>query len=347
MSVLTAWQDPGCPIPVDYSREAMEQIRRLAVDGLLQLPRIGVGVGGLLLGTRLNGRITILDSMVIPCSHAEGPSFRLTAEEIERANEMAHSAGPLTVIGWYCSKTRLPAALTEGDLTLFGSLCPEAWQMTLLIRPSTVEASHVALCFRGAAGRAVQGAEYPLKPFTEVRVQSEPAAAPEPEVVKPVVTKPVVTKADVRKIEIPAAAEAPSFRTEPPATGHPAPLFQSAIPPSAARWRMKLAGWALVASAIIAGTGAAFFMHPDWISTQPLRLTASDANGHLTIRWNPGSVRGIDHASLTFNDGGEPHTIELDSRQLDAGTAGYDRRSAHVDALMQAGSLRAQVSFPQ
>src|ERR1700693_5678641 len=118
MPLLTAWEDPGCPIPVSYSREAMEQIRRLAVDGLLELPRIGVGVGGLLLGTRKNGRTTILDSMTIPCSHAEGPPFRLTPEETRQAVEMARSTGPFTLVGWYCSKTRGVPALTEGDLTL-------------------------------------------------------------------------------------------------------------------------------------------------------------------------------------------------------------------------------------
>src|ERR1043165_4352296 len=158
MSTLSGWQDPGCPIPVSYSREALEQIRRLAVDGLLQLPRVGLGVGGLLLGAHENGRITILDSVAIPCSHAEGPSFRLTAAELEHALEMVRvtgpvkAHGPIKVVGWYCSKTRPPATLTEHDLALFGSLCPEAWQVGLMIRPSTVEASHVALCFRGAAG---------------------------------------------------------------------------------------------------------------------------------------------------------------------------------------------------
>jgi hypothetical protein len=111
---------------------------------------------------------------------------------------------------------------------------------------------------------------------------------------------------------------------------------------------MSLVGWALVASAIVAGTGTAVYMHHGgWKAAPPLQLSASDANGHLTIRWNPEAVSGIDHASLTLNDGGEPNTIMLDGEQLDAGRVQYDRKSAHVDALMQAGDLRAQVSFPQ
>src|SRR4051794_29966826 len=105
MSTLSGWQDPGCPIPVSYSRDALEQIRRLAVDGLLQLPRVGIGVGGLLLGSREKGRITILGSVPVPCSYAEGPSFRLTPAEIEHALEMVRANGPMKVVGWYCSKT--------------------------------------------------------------------------------------------------------------------------------------------------------------------------------------------------------------------------------------------------
>jgi proteasome lid subunit RPN8/RPN11 len=358
MPAVTAWTDPGCPIPVHYSREALEQIRRVAVEGLLSLPRIGVGVGGLLLGNRQKGRITILDSMPIPCSHAAGPPFRLTAEETRQALEMARSAGPLTVVGWYCSKTRGPAALFESDLALFGSLCPESWQMALVIRPSTVEASHVTLCFRSGEGLILQGAECPLEPFNEMPVHTEPAAPPKPAAVKPAApTKPVVAvRAAVSRAETPVATEAPSPKIQPRPPIEPAPLqaepgqplLQAATPPpAAARWKTRLAGWMLVVSAILAGAGAAFFTHPEWMFEQRLQLSASDANGHLTIRWNPGAVRGIAHASLTLNDGGEPHTIPLDTRQLAGGETSYERKSPHVDALMQADGLRAQVSYPQ
>jgi hypothetical protein len=78
-----------------------------------------------------------------------------------------------------------------------------------------------------------------------------------------------------------------------------------------------------------------------------LHLSAADASGHLTIRWNRDGLPEIDHGTLTFNDGGEAHTILLDRKQLDSGSADYVRKSGHVDALLQAGAVTAQVSYPE
>jgi hypothetical protein len=110
---------------------------------------------------------------------------------------------------------------------------------------------------------------------------------------------------------------------------------------------MGLVRWVLLAFVLVAGMCAAFFTRHDWMPLPPLRLSASHAGGRLTIRWNRDALPGIDRATLTLNDGGEPHTIVLDSRQLDAGTVKYERKSAHVDALLQAGDLKAQVSYPE
>jgi len=59
----------------------MEKIRLQARDGLMALPRVGMGVGGLLLGTRQDGVVRLVDAIEIPCSHTLGPAFNLTDEE--------------------------------------------------------------------------------------------------------------------------------------------------------------------------------------------------------------------------------------------------------------------------
>jgi hypothetical protein len=426
MPILTAWEDPGCPIPVEYSREALERIRNLAVEGLLELPRIGLGVGGLLMGAREGGKTVILDSVTIPCSHANGPSFNLTAEEHEHALELVRTAGPLAVVGWYCSKMRPPAAMNERDLALYKALCPAPWQVTLLIRPATSETSQVAMCSRDAAGLLVRGRERPLEAFkpepahppapavaeaeepkapvvqdsrsariakitaaiadeSQNKVEtSEPVEAPpeaKPGFVKPTffspqaaiqqTVNPSITSHSTRKLEIPPVAPEPevapaepSFKfsgplgrqpVSPPAAlppieaaapSAPLPLFQFAMPPVRKR-RMRRLNWVLVASVVVAGTGAAFFTRHDWLPLPPLHLSAADANGHLTIRWNRDGLPEIDHATLTLNDGGEAHTILLDRKQLDSGSAEYERKSGHVDALLQAGGVTAQISYPE
>ena len=59
-----------------------------------------------MLGSREGDRISILDSFDIPCRHASGPGFTLTPEELAYATDLVDHAGPLLVVGWYCSKPR-------------------------------------------------------------------------------------------------------------------------------------------------------------------------------------------------------------------------------------------------
>ena len=91
--------DPRSPLRIEYSQAAMEQIRKRARDGLMAAPRIGMGVGGLLVGVSEKGRIRLLDSVEIPCSHSAGPSFNLTGDEKRESREMVAEAGALSVSG--------------------------------------------------------------------------------------------------------------------------------------------------------------------------------------------------------------------------------------------------------
>src|SRR5215472_17297354 len=137
MAKVTPWPDPGLPDAVEYDSDEFERIRRRAIDGLLSLPRVGMGVGGLLLGTRDSGVIRIISSQEISCAHAFGPGFRLTDAEIAAALEAAPRPDGMQVVGWYCSKPRGAPELTAEDEQLFDALCPLPWQIALSILPST------------------------------------------------------------------------------------------------------------------------------------------------------------------------------------------------------------------
>jgi hypothetical protein len=319
MPTITSWDDPACPIPVDYSREAFGEIRRAALDGFLALPRVGIGVGGLLLGRRENSRTVILDSVPIECSHADGPAFTLTLEETAGALELAAAAAPLLVVGWYCSKTRGTVALSERDLILYEQLCPEAWQVALLVRPRTVEPSRAALCFRVAEGLVVRGVDRVLQPC-------DPDPAEEP--VLP---------------EEPGLPEEP-IAPAPPAEIQPPPFAAFAPPPRPSP--LRRVAWVLAAAALVTAAGAGFVTRNDWMPRPPLRLTASDSGGQLTIRWNADSLPGIDHASLLLDDGGQPQSIQLDGAQLRSGRYQFERKSSHVTATLKAGAAQALTTFP-
>jgi hypothetical protein len=320
MSNIFSWSDPVLPIPVDCSRQALEAIRVAALEGLLAIPRAGVGTGGLLLGTKEDGRIRILDSVRIPCSHALGPAFVLTDEEIVQARRLIEKTEPWLVVGWYCSKTRAALSLSAADQKLYSSLCPAPWQIALLVKPNAVARSRAAICFRDPDGRFVQGSERELEPLnpdtpepTAAAATPEPPGIPEPQRIEP---KPTA---------IPAAS----------------PIFEELpVPHSGRKW---MSWWA--AFAICGAFALAFLMKDAIVPRPPLKLDMSDASGHLTIRWNREAVRGIDQGSISLDDGGKLVTIPLDATQLSAGSMGYNRKSERVTALMKAGNARALATF--
>ncbi len=168
----------------------MEEIRQRAREGLMAAPRVGMGVGGLLLGVREHGRIRLLDSIEIPCSHSGGPSFNLTADEKREGHAMiaevgaSSVSGRVDVIGWYCSKTRGYATLNESDLNLYAEWFPDSWHIALVVRPSAVEPMHAAFFFRDENGGVVKGVECDVdewwsgpSPETAALVEPEPELA--------------------------------------------------------------------------------------------------------------------------------------------------------------------------
>jgi hypothetical protein len=102
-------------------------------------------------------------------------------------------------------------------------------------------------------------------------------------------------------------------------------------------------GWILGAIAAIAAGAAAFATQDAWMPKPPLTLSSTELNGTLLIRWNPEALRGIDHASMFVNDGGQPNPamIPLDRFQLNSGLLSYTPKSQRVTAKLNAGETSA------
>jgi hypothetical protein len=235
MPETLVWKDPVCPIEVEYSPAVLENIRRLAVDALLSLPRVGLGIGGFLLGTRDEGKAAIRDFFPIDCSHATGPSFAPTATEIEEAKaSVREKAGEsLEVLGFYCSRPRVPIQMGEKERALFRNLCPGAGQMGLLIRPSSTNASLAGLFYRKSGGIVAGGTELPLNSpetansHTEEIAESEeipspqeipaPLASPQSEEITPaeLIAPPAeITQSELTAPPVEIAASEPVAPTE-------------------------------------------------------------------------------------------------------------------------------------
>jgi hypothetical protein len=177
MNSTIQWPDASLPARIYCAPGVLTSLEIAAVDGLLAMPRIGLGIGGLLLGRRGDGRIEILKAVDIPCSHAMGPSFGLTAQEVAASrNRLEKEAAEGEVVGWYCSKTGGQLTLTERDHALYDALCPEAWQLALLIRPSRITASTGVFGLREGPGFAA-GKPYELA-WQELSAYQTPVTEP-------------------------------------------------------------------------------------------------------------------------------------------------------------------------
>jgi hypothetical protein len=361
MQETVTLSDPRGPLQIEYSRAAMEQIRKRARDGLMAAPRVGMGVGGLLLGVRKGPRIRLLDSIDIPCSHAAGPSFDLTADEKHESRKMISEASvpgvsqKVGVIGWYCSKTRDDASLNQSDRSFYDELFPDLWQVALVVRPNVVDAMRAAFFFRDEKGAVKRGIECDVDEWLPEPLVV-PGSAPEtahttipvqaPEVrSKPVPPKPILAKAN----EITADAR-------PVAKGGPVrrstSLFRAPglrVPGDAVpRLRRNKTRLGLQIAAILLPLAAAAFMTRGlWMPKPPLNLTFTELNGTLLIHWNPDTLRGVEHASMFVNDGGQPtpSLIPLDRSELKAGLLSYTPKSKRVTAKLDAGETSAIIAW--
>jgi hypothetical protein len=374
--------DAGSPLHIEYSRAAMEEIRQRAREGLMAAPRVGMGVGGLLLGAREHGRIRLLDSIEIPCSHSGGPSFNLNAEEKRDVHAMiaevcaSSVSGRVDVIGWYCSKTRGYATLNESDLNLYAEWFPDSWHIALVVRPSAVEPMHAAFFFRDENGGVVKGVECDVDewwsgPSPEAIVaepdanlstlaETEPVEAPRvveirppaphvaetPEPLEPPLPVPIAKPAgtmlsDIVEIASPdAASDAVEMPVRPrvPSFG-----YSNLVPTRPTRKKRRNLLRVLGTAAALAIGAGAYVSRDFWMPKPELTLTSTELNGTLLIKWNPDALRGVNHASMFVNDGGQPtpSVIALDRFQLNSGLLSYTPKSERVTAKLDAGETSA------
>jgi proteasome lid subunit RPN8/RPN11 len=360
--------DPGTPLRIEYSRAAMEQIRERAREGLMTVPRVPFGVGGLLLGMHDNGLIRILDSVEIPCAHSTGPGFTLSPKEMRECGEMVAEANALSrssqvsVVGWYCSKVRGDTSLSDADLAFYKELFPAPWQVVLIARPSAVEPMRAAFYGRDGHGVLLKGLERivddwrpSLEPVPE-KIETKEPEAKTPEAVPPPTIPPPAPKPEPpaapkpHPIQLADLVEAAASDPAPA----PRPVQRPGLfgvpglePPRPSKRRGNMLVIIGAAAAVIAAAGAAFMTQDAWLPRPALVLSSSELNGSLLIRWNPEALRGLDHASILVNDGGQstPEVIPLDRFQLNSGLYTYTPKSQRVSAKLDAGEITAMTAW--
>jgi proteasome lid subunit RPN8/RPN11 len=356
--------DTAGALHIQYTRAAMEEIRRRAVGGLLAVPRVPVGVGGFLVGVREKSVVRILDSVEVPCSHSAGPGFSLTPVEKNECQEMmteagaADGSGRVTVVGWYCSKTRGDGSLSEEDRKFYRDFFSEPWQIAMVARPTAVDDMPAVFYRRDESGQPVKALEcvveawHPKLPSAASGESTVPAEIQAPEVrSKPVATPlppPVIapepvplsretTLADLvgtlsdekpKPATMPRSALAGAF-FEAPGTKLPQPRKGP---------NKLLIGIAVGVLVLLIGI-AGFLTQDSWLPRPPLAVNSSEVDGSLLVRWNAAALRGISRASLYVNDGGTLQTIPMDRFQINSGTFDYKPKTQRVTVKIAAGDI--------
>jgi hypothetical protein len=308
MNPTIRWPDKSLPVAIYCSPGVLRELETLAADGLLAMPRTGLGIGGLLLGSRVKRRIDVLRTVEIPCSHALGPGFVLTAEEIAAAAELpakeaesAEAVGDaLERVGWYWSKPNGQLTMTANDRSVFDALCPERWQVALLIRPKLSQITMASFGTRksGEGGTTVLFLGTPHELVWDEPEESQADATTA--AVLPMVA--ALPKADALPKEVlppvPAVAAPPAEPTAPPVpvipvvpvrlpkrsrlSGPPEPLPET-------KWKSRWPLVVLAAAAILLMLlpTAAFLTRRYWIPHPVISMVASsDRAGRVWFLWN-------------------------------------------------------------
>lgn len=171
-NAVRTWSAAECPYTIEYSTRVLDDIRVAVVDAFFSVPRGGVEIGGILLGSSSGGKISIQDYRALDCEHAMGPSFTLSArDQAQLAGLVAAVAGNgngLRVVGWYHSHTRSDLFLSQADQDIHQRFFPEPWQVALVLKPHTFEPPRCGFFFPETDG-AIRGAasyqEFVLEPL--------------------------------------------------------------------------------------------------------------------------------------------------------------------------------------
>lgn len=233
------WTNTEGPLRIEYTKNAIEEIRRRADAAFRALPRIGMGAGGALLGERRALTLTIQQALPLPCAHSKGPSFQLTAGERAHCRTLLPAQG---VLGWYCSKPRGPLELSPADHELFQELFPGGWKIVLVVQPSLVDDMRAAVFFRAGDGEILRMGERvfeawngtgPVETLVEAPAPARRAAivmAAAEAVTAAPVAEPVAPAKPPVQVPVGPAPAAPAIIAAPAAVVSPAPPAPPSVP---------------------------------------------------------------------------------------------------------------------
>jgi proteasome lid subunit RPN8/RPN11 len=361
------WSTPQCPFTIEYSLQALDDIRLIVMDAFFSLPRGGAEIGGVLLGQSDEKRVRITGYLPLDCEHAYGPGFVLSRADERKLRELLDQsgAGPSgsRPVGWYHSHTRSEIFLSEADQEIHRKYFPETRQVALVLKPHTFQPMRCGFFFPEAGGAIHASESYsefvldsqPLRQVPSGEVPEVPKMAPPPSRT-PQQAGPVINvmPEPVKEVEAfsPVAAE-PEPIEEPIEIEIAPPSFAETPAKPQRRWhRMTVVSATfagLVVGAVVYQTRMAWLPKimgkpiPAAAASAPgpapatLGLNTIDVDGQLQVRWdrNAADVRQGTAAVLSIADGdAKRREIQLDTGRLLLGNYTYARQGEQVDVTL-------------
>ncbi len=327
---MPEFNEGGRRLVIECAPEVMEVVRAAVIEGFFRLVRGGLGVGGLLFGRRDGETLYIAASRPIPCQHAYGPTFTLSNNDLAglatllQASASDPELNGLAPVGWYLSHTRGDLELSERDLEVYNRWFPEAWQVTLVLRPEWMRPTRAAFHVRDAQGLPRQEPEFVVEPLAGLRglIAATPAlprveppqAAPAPPEPAPAPPAPVAAEGPPPTVELPL----PSFVQSP----------VRAAGPSRGWWLLFALAWS------VAGVSSAILIRGQWLPKPPaaLQVAVQDMGGQLSIQWNK-AVQAIQEAEggfLEIQDGDRKRVLEMSGAEIRGTGVLVSRQSGRV-----------------
>jgi hypothetical protein len=362
------WEIAGRPLVVKLNLDFVDRLLPEVMRGFGAMPRRGVEMGGLLLGSvdRSGERpvIVVEDYEPIPCQHSRGATYLLSEEEVVRFKETvdrwAYSEGKRTfAVGYYRSHTREGLGLGEEDLELFNRILPDPLAICLLVKPFATRVSQAGIFFRENGTVRAQSSykEFPFRK-RELGGSDEPASRPS----KPESRHAAADRANASEPEAPAATppfqsrQHQKFRSADPSMA----TTTATAPPSITQEELQLglptskidaktgskirSGWVWIPLSFIfllLGTVLGFQVAlslrnqlPASIRPDPysLHMTVTPAADSLHVRWDRDAspIHSQSKGALVITDGGAQKIVALDADQLRNGSVVYRRASNDV-----------------
>jgi hypothetical protein len=143
----SVWDPPGAVFPVHYPFSVLREIDFFVVDAYRCIPYGGLEVGAILYGRGEPSGVTILAHRPIECEHSRGPTFVLSAADLETLVKqvakpfITEDGDTLDVVGWAVSNCRSDLVLTEQEAQIYDQFFPGPRQLTLLAKPEKMKAT--------------------------------------------------------------------------------------------------------------------------------------------------------------------------------------------------------------